>query len=86
MPNRHAAFGEKLGILCKKRGSLEAELQAGLDKRPEPKRPEPRCPPAPDAPKLQRSVRDVIDKTPEDFMASVESRAAEAGKAKTPKP
>ena len=78
---QRTAFGEKLGVLRKEMGPLETELQAGVDKRPEP-----RCPPAQDAPKLQRSVQDFIDKTPEEFLASAESRAAEAEKAGAPKP
>jgi len=78
---QRTAFGEKLGVLRKEMGPLEADLQAGIDKRPEP-----RCPTAQDAPKLQRSVQDFIDKTPEEFLASVESRAAEAEKTETPKP
>ena len=77
---QRTVFGEKLGVLRKEMGPLEAELQAGVDKRSEP-----RCPPAQDAPKLQRSVQDFIDKTPEDFMVAVETRAAEAEKAE-PKP
>lgn len=78
---QRAAFGEKLAVLRNEMGPLEAELQAGVDKRPEP-----RCPPAQDAPKLQRSVQDFIDKTPEDFMVSAEARAADAEKAQTAKP
>lgn len=74
---QRAAFGEKLGALRKEMGPFEPELQAGVDKRPEP-----RCPSAQDAPKLQRSIQEFIEKTPEEFLASAESRAADAEKAK----
>ncbi len=74
------AFDGKLAILRGEMGPFEASVRESVARRPEP-----RCPSADDAPKLLVSVRDFIEKTPEEFIASVQGRSREAGPPK-PKP
>ncbi|WP_375410677.1 hypothetical protein [uncultured Methylobacterium sp.] len=77
---QRTAFDAKLAVLRKEMGDIEAQIRDAVAKRPEP-----RCPSEKDAPKLLVTIQDFIDKSPDEFMAAVEKRAADEAAGQPPK-
>ncbi len=79
---QRTTFDSKLSSLRKEMGPVEPEIAKAVASRPEP-----RCPGDKDKAKFQQALEDFIDKSPDEFAAIVEKRAADEAAAKdAPKP
>ncbi|MCJ2079807.1 hypothetical protein [Methylobacterium sp. J-090] len=78
---QRTAFDTKIQALRKEMGPVEAEIAKAVAGCAEP-----RCPGEKDKAKFQVALEDFLDKSPEDFAAVIDKRAAEdAGGTATPK-